>query len=194
MQGNLAGYNATNFDPNVGYNPVPAGDYTAMIAKSEIKPTNAGDGTYLELTWQIIDGEFQGREIWQRITTSNPSDKATEIGMRELSNVCHAVGVLQPQDSAELHDKPCVITVKVVPPRGEYEASNDIKSCAALGSTSVSNPAGGAANPWQQPAAQAAPAQQAPAQQQQAAPTAAVPQAAQAAPAATASANPPWKR
>lgn len=127
---------ALNFDASgvpteTGFEPVPAGDYVAFIEESEIKPTRANDGYYLQLVWQICEGEHQGRKLWHRINVQNPSAKAEEIGQRELSAVCHATGRIKVGDSSELHDIPCVLSVVQKPADGQYSASNEVKRVSA---------------------------------------------------------------
>lgn len=172
-------FDATRHDPNVGFDPIPAGDYVAMVTDSDVKPTKANTGSYLQLTWEVLeDGPYKGRKIWQRMNIQNQNKQAEEIGMRELSNVCHAVGVLHVQDSAELHNRPCVLKVKYVPADGQYSAKNEVSSCEPVN--------GGPKNPA--PAAVAS----APSSSPGVAAEAAAP--AQEPIAAAGGATPPWKR
>ena len=48
------------------------------------------------------------------------------ILLKRLSCYLPRCGVMSPQSSEELHDKPLMIKVKVRPAQGEYEASNDV--------------------------------------------------------------------
>ncbi|MBF6949467.1 DUF669 domain-containing protein, partial [Acinetobacter baumannii] len=48
--------------------PIPVGTYIAQINRSEIKSTKAGTGSYLSLGFQIVEGEYEGRMIFQNIT------------------------------------------------------------------------------------------------------------------------------
>lgn len=165
-------FNAENVDPNTGFDPVPAGEYVAFIEESEVKPTKANTGMYLQLVWQICEGEFQGRKLWHRINIQNQSKQAEEIGQKELSAVCHATGVIKVGDSSELHDKPCILKVAYKPAEGEFLASNEVKGVKSLAGQAAPSPqqgmfGGGQSAPanQQQPAAAAAagPAPQAPA-------------------------------
>ena len=108
----LNNFNAHEVDPAVDFDPIPPGKYIAVITKSEMKPTKAGTGNYLELVFQIIDGEFKNRRQWDRLNLNNPNPKAVEIARAQLSSICRAVGVMTPSDSGELHDLPLQITVK----------------------------------------------------------------------------------
>ena len=135
----LLNFDATAVAPANPLDPVPAGDYTVCIVDSEMKPTSSGNGYYLQLTLEVLEGEFSGRKIFDRLNLDNPNRQAVEIAQRTLSAICHAVGVLQVQDSAQLHDKPLVAKVAVRAARGEYGPSNEVKGYKAS-SAGVSAP------------------------------------------------------
>ena len=109
---NLGNFNAHEVDPTTEFDPVPAGKYLALIAESEIKPTKNNNGSYLQLTFEVLEGEYKGRKLWARLNLDNPNETAVKIARAELSSICRAVNVMQPGDSVELHNLPLVITVK----------------------------------------------------------------------------------
>ena len=123
----LNGFDATQVDPSTSFDPIPAGKYLAAITESEMKPTKNGSGSYLQLTFTIIEGEYRGRMLWARLNINNPNATAVKIAKSELSAVCHAVGVMQPHDSVELHNLPLVINVKVKKRSDNDELTNEIK-------------------------------------------------------------------
>jgi len=125
---NLSAYNfnAEEVEPSSSFDPIPAGWYQAIISNSEMKATRDGYGEYLSLTLQIIEGQYENRLVFARLNLKNANDKAVDIARKDLAAICRAVGVMSPQASEELHDKPLMIKVKVRPASGEYEASNDI--------------------------------------------------------------------
>lgn len=130
-------YNAEQYEPLKSYEPIPANEYEAVIVESERKPTSAGTGERLSLTWLIISGEYEGRKVFDGLNLRNPNPKAVEISMRQLSAICHATGKLQIKDSAELHDTPCRIKVGVIPAgpddKGVHrEAKNEVKGYSPL--------------------------------------------------------------
>lgn len=107
----LGSFDASIVDPAISFDPIPSGKYLAAIAESEMKPTKNGNGHYLEMTFDIIHGPFKGRKVWARLNLDNRNPTTVEIARGQLSAICRAVGVMQPQDSAELHDLPLSIKV-----------------------------------------------------------------------------------
>lgn len=123
----LRGFDANNIEPSKTYEAIPAGKYLAVITASEMKPTKTGNGNYLQLAFQILEGEFKNRVLWARLNLDNPNSTAMQIAQAELSAVCRAVGVLAPNDSVELHDLPLFIHVKCKKRQDTGEITNEIK-------------------------------------------------------------------
>jgi len=92
-----------------------------------MKTTKSGNGSYLQLTFTIIDGPYKNRVLWVRLNLNNPNATAVKIAQSELSAICHAVGVMQPRDSVELHNLPLVIGVKMRKREDTGELTNEIK-------------------------------------------------------------------
>ena len=109
---NLRGFDATTVEGSTEYPLLPSGRYSAALTHSEMKATRSNNGAYLELVFEIIEGECKGRKVWARLNLDNPNPLAVKIARSELSALCRAVGVLTPKDSTELHDLPLLITVK----------------------------------------------------------------------------------
>ena len=140
----LNGFDAHEVEPNVGFDPIPAGKYLAIIANSEMKPTKAGTGEYLELELEVIEGPYKGRKLWDRLTLKHPNDLTVQIAKGTLSSICRAVGVMQPKDSVDLHNIPLLITVKLKKRTDNDELTNEIKGY---------EPKSAAGQPQQAPAA-----------------------------------------
>lgn len=111
----LSGFDATQVAPADDFGVIPPGEYLVQIIESEEKPTKDGGGSYLWLEHEILDGEFKGRKLWNNLNLNNANEKTVEIARRQLSAIAHAVDVLQPRQSADLHFKPLVAVVKVRP-------------------------------------------------------------------------------
>ena len=128
---NLDGFNAHDVEPNTAFEPIPAGKYLAAIIASETKQTKSGGGSYLELTFSILDGEYKGRQLWSRLNLSNPNATAVKIARGDLSAICRAINVMQPKDSVDLHNLPLVINVKLKKRTDNDELTNEIKGYEA---------------------------------------------------------------
>lgn len=123
-------FNAASIAPASNFEALPAGNYQAVISNSAIKATRSGMGSYLELAFDIIEGEYKGRKLWARLNLENPSAKAVEVAKSELSAICHAVGVLELRASEELHNLPLTVSVRCI---GNLETGtlyNEIKGYA----------------------------------------------------------------
>ena len=170
-------FDATGVAPAAPLELLPPGRYAAQIVNSEMRVTKAGNGQYLWLEMDVIEGPHQGRKIWDQLNLVNPSQQTVEIAQRTLSAICHAVGQLQVSDSEQLHFRPLQVTLAVEPdsrdklrPVEEQRKQNRVKGYAALGGAAPARPAASPA---------AAPAR-----------TAAAP----ARPTPAASTTPPWRR
>jgi hypothetical protein len=130
---NLGNFDATQVAPNEPFEVIPGGKYPVQIVQSEMRPTKDGGGQYLWLEEEIIDGEYKGRKLWDRLNLTNNNAHAVEIAQRTLSAICHAVGQLHVTDSEALHFKPMIATVRVKPAKGDYDASNEIRGYEPMG-------------------------------------------------------------
>jgi hypothetical protein len=149
----LEGFDASDVEPNRGFDPIPAGKYSAVITNSEMKRTKAGTGHYLQLTFQVIEGDYNNRLVWTRLHLDNPNATAVQIARAQLSAICWAVGVLKPKDSTDLHNLPLLIDVRCRKREDTGEITNEIKGYAK---DAPAPPAGAAtvANsipPWKRP-------------------------------------------
>lgn len=179
---NLGGvFDASTVDPSAPFEAIPPGDYKVMIVDSSMDYTKNGDGQFLKLQLQVIDGPHQGTTLFDRLNLVNANPKAEEIAKRTLSAICHALGKLQVSDSSDLHNLPLAAKVSLVPAGPDRngihrEAKNEIKGYKPDSAAAVAQAHAAA---WQAPAAPAqAPAQPAPVNQ--------------APPPAAGAGSPPW--
>jgi hypothetical protein len=108
-------FDANSVEPSTPFAPLPAGDYPAWITKSEMKDTSTG-GQQLVLEFAILDGEAKDKKLWDRLNLVNTGPKAQqtmEIAQRTLSAICRAAGVMNLQDSEQLHGIPMLLKVAV---------------------------------------------------------------------------------
>jgi hypothetical protein len=93
----------------------------------------SGNGEGLKLTFEVIDGQFKGRKVYENLNIRHTSEDTQRIAQSQLSALCHAVNVIKLMDTAALHFKPVRINVTVREAVGQYKASNNIKGYEAVG-------------------------------------------------------------
>ena len=171
-------FDASQVAPSTGYDVIPKGEYVMRITDSDVVPNSAQTGTVLKLTLEVVSGEYAGRKVFDQLNLTNPNEMAVKISRERLSAYCHATGVIQLQDSQQLHGIPFVAKVKIkVDKNGVYDDRNEISSCKKMeqgggapqgfGGQPQGQPQGFGGMPAQGgfPAQQQAPVQQAPVQQ-----------------------------
>lgn len=126
-------FNASNVEPATPMDVLPAGKYLCMAIASELKATKNNTGEYLQITFEVLDGQFKSRKIFERLNIRNSNKTAEDIAQRALSALCHAVGVIELDDSEQLHNIPVVLEVAIDPAKGDYAASNRVKGYTAAG-------------------------------------------------------------
>lgn len=126
-------FDATTVAPDVGYEPVPEGNYTVVITESELAATKSGNGQRLAIEFTIVGGQYEGRKLFDGFNIDNPNEKAVQISKAQLSSLCHAVNVLRPRDSVELHNIPLDVKVVVERRNDNGEPQNRIKKFAKKG-------------------------------------------------------------
>lgn len=148
-------FDATQVAPQQSFGPVPPGEYIAHITESSLEDLNSGNGQGLRLTFEVLDGQHKGRRVWETLNVIHTSEKTQGIAQAQLSALCHAIGVLRPNDTAELHFKPVQIQVAVKEADGKYAARNTIKGYSSVTTNAPVAQAPAAATPAAQPAAPA---------------------------------------
>jgi Protein of unknown function (DUF669) len=113
-------FDASNVAPDAGRDTVPADWYDVQVSASEIVPTKDGSGKRLRIQARILSGNFAGRILFHAFNIVNNSAEAVRISMAQLSALAHAVGVLQVQDSEQLHGIPLKVKVKIRKGNDDY--------------------------------------------------------------------------
>jgi len=133
-------FNASESEKLGDFTPIDAGVYPAQIVKSEMKPTQSGDGAYLQLEFEVLEGQFVGRKLWARLNLTNKNPVTVEIAQKTLATICECLEVEILEDSEQLHGKPMLINVIVKPAQAQYAAQNDIKGYSKYDGAAPVNP------------------------------------------------------
>ncbi len=121
------GFDSNSVEPQQDYEVLPPGKYPVVCENAEVKTTKKGDGHYLEVCVQIVDGQYRGRKLWARMNIDNPSEVAQRIGLSQLAGLCKAVGIEVIRDEKDLLGKSCIANVKV------KDEQNEIRSWSPIG-------------------------------------------------------------
>ena len=62
-----------------GVELLPPGEYIAQAIEASVAPPRSGSGYQLTLTWKILEGEHEGRQVWQTLIsfTRRPARSST---------------------------------------------------------------------------------------------------------------------
>ncbi len=141
-------FDASSVDPATAYEVLPAGRYKAQIIESDLRVTKDGMGQYLWLMLDVLEGEYQGRKVFDQLNLINRNAQTVEIAQRTLSAICHATGKMQVSDSEDLHLIQLTIVVTIDPAKNGFGERNRIRYLTPeAAAKSGGNPASGAKRP-----------------------------------------------
>lgn len=130
------------------FEPLPAGTYKLQVIESRLQETSTGSGEMLVLTLEVIDGPYANRRLWDRLNIRNDSADAQRIAQRALADLCLQIGISPLEDSEQLHFKPFMGRVTIVPDRtGQYGPSNRVRYNVNLPETMAASRGGGGKQP-----------------------------------------------
>lgn len=133
-------YEADQLPQSSGYDPLPAGWYSANITGAELKNTKAGNGQYIAVRYDITGPSHQGRVVFGNLNIKNPNPKAEEIGRQQLGEIMRAIGLTKVTDTDQLIGGSLSIKLDVRKSE-EYGDSNDVKGFKSLTGSMPTMPA-----------------------------------------------------
>ncbi|MCC7005022.1 MAG: DUF669 domain-containing protein [Ottowia sp.] len=125
-------FDATTIEPSATLDALPSNTYPVKIKWTERKATKKGDGELLQIQLEVIDGEFKGRSVFDRLNLWNPNSQAVDIAQRSLSAICHAINLLKVKNHEELRGKKLMAKIVYKPAEGNYSEGNDVKGYSKL--------------------------------------------------------------
>jgi hypothetical protein len=97
-----------------GFSPLPSGEYTAIVASETMKTTQSGNGEYLALQIQIIEGEYADRKIFENLNIHNANEQAEQIARSNLKALGIACGLPGDfSDTSDLLDRPFIVRLGI---------------------------------------------------------------------------------
>lgn len=120
-----------------GYDPIPAGMYTATINSVELKDSRSG-GQYINIRYDITGPSHQGRVLFGMLNIRNPNPRAEEIGLQQLGELLKAIGLDKLSDTDELIGGQLQVKVDIEKSE-QYGEQNRIRSFRPLANAPTSN-------------------------------------------------------
>jgi len=122
-----------DFDPNDykeeanRFTPVPKGEYKLKCLEAEEFDTRSQDGTYIKAKFEIVEGKYEGRKVFQNFNVNNPSDDAQRIGRGQIYAWRVACGKPEANDTDQLIEVPFLGYVDIEPGKPGYSDQNRIR-------------------------------------------------------------------
>jgi hypothetical protein len=140
----LNGFDANDVPPTTSsartFDLLPEGPYEVIAIESEMRQARNGNGTYLEVEFEIVSGEHRGRRLWDRFMMEHVNPKAVGMGRLKLASLCRAVGIDAPGDSCELHYEPVTAQVVQEIRKDTGETVNRVKGYEAVSKAGTPGP------------------------------------------------------
>jgi hypothetical protein len=114
---------------------LPDGKYQAEIFVASCGPTGNGRGLMVSLTWQIVEGPYERRPIYQNVMLEHESKQARAIGRGMFQDICVCCGITGALTDLEaLYFKPCILSIRTEKDRnGVYPDRNKVVRVYPIG-------------------------------------------------------------
>lgn len=110
----------------MGFDPLPKGDYLMKIVKSDYKENSKKNGHFVMLQREVIEGKYKGRVLFANMNIDHPNAQAREIANKEFSASCRACGKVTVEETSDLHGIPHIVSLVVIKGKGDEPDRNKI--------------------------------------------------------------------
>jgi len=127
-------FNCNDAPPPEDFSPIPANTEVVLsVIESETTEPNTNGNAFYRLKFEVLEGEHKGRIISDSYTYRSPNQKAQNIGLRKLRNVCESLGMAGFRTTSELHGKPMRAKLGLDKPNNNGDVYNNIKKTMPYG-------------------------------------------------------------
>lgn len=123
---------------------LPAGEYFVSVKEAMVKSTKDNNGEYINITFEVMDDDFQGRKIFSNFNIKNNNKKAQDIGLGQLRKMIRCSGqenfVLNTASDLCGLSMIAKVIVKSDPAHGDKNEIKDFKEPIKLGETTTDCP------------------------------------------------------
>ena len=102
----------TNMFESKGFELLPTGNYKVVIDDSDAYNNDKGN-TVVKLVFQIIEGQFNGRKLFDYLVVGQQVEEYAKIAQAKLNKICAVINVKEMTDTVVMHNKPLVIRVGI---------------------------------------------------------------------------------
>jgi len=117
--------------------PLPAGWYQASVKAVELKTSNAGTSTYMNIQYSILGSTHQGRVVFGMCGVSNQDPEKEGTSRYFMGQLMRAAGIQRLTDTDQLVGANLEIKLTVRAKTAEYDASNNVKEYRAISGSSL---------------------------------------------------------
>jgi hypothetical protein len=87
------GLDLGSIEPAQDFSPIPAGTYNVVPVEFTLTDTKDGTGKYIKARFDIADGQYANRVLWENINIINRNETAVSIGKKTIASLLGAVGI-----------------------------------------------------------------------------------------------------
>ena len=69
------------------FQALSTGEYTCVVHDTDIRRTKKGDGSYLLIVWEVVEGLFKGQRVWDGIMREHPSAKTVSSSYHRMPDM-----------------------------------------------------------------------------------------------------------
>jgi hypothetical protein len=115
---------------DVGFQPLPPGNYAAKISSSELRPTKDGTGSYVRVELTLMGGKgVKGRKVIDMFNIKNKNENTVMIGLRNFKKLSELLNKNPDdmKDTSELVGEVVGVNLRVDPDKG-FGEQNKVKN------------------------------------------------------------------
>ena len=107
-------FDATDVNPNEGFDAIPIGDYEVIMIKDEKQESKAQPGnSYVNCTYRIVAGPYTGRLLFDKLYLEYKPATAS-IARSRLASICCATGRMKIENALlEIYNIPIIAKVTI---------------------------------------------------------------------------------
>lgn len=112
------------------FTTVPEGEYSVVVSHAEVKENKAGNGHYIEVGYEVVEGNLSGALIRDILNISNVNKDSERIGLDRLKTIATYTGAKNPNkiaDTADFMNKKAFRVLVKLEDDGQYK-NNRVKA------------------------------------------------------------------